>query len=112
MVGDLVKVSRDEDVPCDIVILYSETPGCCYVTTSNLDGETNLKVIIFSYFLLLVRFTARKIRIFCPQTEILLSAISAKCIILDVTRPKSSLDDAASGYRGDAGDDHVSATLG
>lgn len=45
MVGDLVKVSRDEDVPCDIVLLYSETPGCCYVTTSNLDGETNLKVI-------------------------------------------------------------------
>ncbi|XP_011879867.1 PREDICTED: probable phospholipid-transporting ATPase IF isoform X2 [Vollenhovia emeryi] len=45
MVGDLVKVSRDEDVPCDIVLLYSETPGCCYVTTSNLDGETNLKTL-------------------------------------------------------------------
>ncbi|XP_018352435.1 PREDICTED: probable phospholipid-transporting ATPase IF [Trachymyrmex septentrionalis] len=44
-VGDLVKVSRDEDVPCDIVLLYSETPGCCYVTTSNLDGETNLKTL-------------------------------------------------------------------
>lgn len=49
VVGDLVKVSRDEDVPCDIVLLYSETPGCCYVTTSNLDGETNLKVIIFTF---------------------------------------------------------------
>ncbi|XP_014470440.1 PREDICTED: probable phospholipid-transporting ATPase IF [Dinoponera quadriceps] len=45
LVGDLVKVSRDEDVPCDIVLLYSETPGCCYVTTSNLDGETNLKTL-------------------------------------------------------------------
>ncbi|XP_011166374.2 probable phospholipid-transporting ATPase IF isoform X2 [Solenopsis invicta] len=45
VVGDLVKVSRDEDVPCDIVLLYSETPGCCYVTTSNLDGETNLKML-------------------------------------------------------------------
>ncbi|XP_018059116.1 PREDICTED: probable phospholipid-transporting ATPase IF [Atta colombica] len=45
VVGDLVKVSRDEDVPCDIVLLYSETPGCCYVTTSNLDGETNLKTL-------------------------------------------------------------------
>ncbi|XP_029155219.1 probable phospholipid-transporting ATPase IF isoform X3 [Nylanderia fulva] len=43
VVGDFVKVSRDEDVPCDLVLLYSETPGCCYVTTSNLDGETNLK---------------------------------------------------------------------
>ncbi|XP_011693120.1 PREDICTED: probable phospholipid-transporting ATPase IF [Wasmannia auropunctata] len=46
MVGDFVKVSRDEDVPCDIVLLYSETPGCCYVTTSNLDGETNLKTLL------------------------------------------------------------------
>jgi len=45
VVGDLVKVSRDEEVPCDMVLLYSETPGYCYVTTSNLDGETNLKVI-------------------------------------------------------------------
>ncbi|XP_050456062.1 phospholipid-transporting ATPase IF-like isoform X4 [Cataglyphis hispanica] len=45
VVGDLVKVSRDEDVPCDIILLYSETPGCCYVTTSNLDGETNLKTL-------------------------------------------------------------------
>ncbi|XP_072764277.1 phospholipid-transporting ATPase IF isoform X2 [Anoplolepis gracilipes] len=45
VVGDLVKVSREEDVPCDIVLLYSETPGCCFVTTSNLDGETNLKTL-------------------------------------------------------------------
>ncbi|XP_032670766.1 probable phospholipid-transporting ATPase IF isoform X2 [Odontomachus brunneus] len=45
VVGDLVKVSRDEEVPCDMVLLYSETPGCCYVTTSNLDGETNLKTL-------------------------------------------------------------------
>lgn len=45
VVGDLVKVSRDEDVPCDIILLHSETPGCCYVTTSNLDGETNLKML-------------------------------------------------------------------
>jgi len=48
MVGDLVKVYRDQDVPCDMVLLHSETSGCCYVTTSNLDGETNLKVIIFT----------------------------------------------------------------
>jgi len=46
VVGDLVKVSRNQDVPCDIVLLYSETPKYCYVTTSNLDGETNLKVKI------------------------------------------------------------------
>ncbi|EFN88498.1 Probable phospholipid-transporting ATPase IF [Harpegnathos saltator] len=46
VVGDLVKVTRDEDVPCDILLLHSETPGCCYVTTSNLDGETNLKTLL------------------------------------------------------------------
>ncbi|XP_020288805.1 probable phospholipid-transporting ATPase IF isoform X2 [Pseudomyrmex gracilis] len=46
VVGDLVKVRREEDVPCDIVLLYSESPGCCYVTTSNLDGETNLKTLL------------------------------------------------------------------
>ncbi|KAF7997896.1 hypothetical protein HCN44_009294 [Aphidius gifuensis] len=46
VVGDLVKVSRDEDIPCDIIILHtSEINGCCYVTTTNLDGETNLKTL-------------------------------------------------------------------
>ncbi|XP_043284852.1 phospholipid-transporting ATPase IF [Venturia canescens] len=46
VVGDLVKVQRDEDVPCDLIILHSsESTGCCYVTTSNLDGETNLKTL-------------------------------------------------------------------
>ncbi|XP_046820654.1 phospholipid-transporting ATPase IF-like isoform X3 [Vespa crabro] len=44
VVGDIVKVRRDEDVPCDLLLLHSdESSGYCFVTTSNLDGETNLK---------------------------------------------------------------------
>lgn len=46
VVGDLVKINREEDIPCDLLLLYStEETECCYITTSNLDGETNLKTI-------------------------------------------------------------------
>ncbi|KAK2580780.1 hypothetical protein KPH14_011515 [Odynerus spinipes] len=45
-VGDIVKVGRDEDVPCDLLLLHSDdSSGYCFVTTSNLDGETNLKTL-------------------------------------------------------------------
>uniref|UniRef100_A0A1B0D1R6 Uncharacterized protein n=1 Tax=Phlebotomus papatasi TaxID=29031 RepID=A0A1B0D1R6_PHLPP len=44
--GDLVKVVRDCDVPCDLVLLKSSDPhGKCYITTANLDGESNLKTL-------------------------------------------------------------------
>lgn len=43
-VGDLVKLSRDDEVPADLVLLSSTGEnGIAYVDTMALDGETNLK---------------------------------------------------------------------
>jgi phospholipid-transporting ATPase len=44
-VGDIVFVREDEPVPADIVLLSSgNRDGSCYIDTSQLDGETNLKL--------------------------------------------------------------------
>ncbi|XP_049278671.1 phospholipid-transporting ATPase IF isoform X2 [Anopheles funestus] len=44
--GDIVLMSRDCDIPCDVVLLQSSDEHArCYVTTANLDGETNLKTM-------------------------------------------------------------------
>lgn len=45
--GDLVRVPRDCDVPCDLVLVKSSDPSKkCNITTANLDGETNLKTLM------------------------------------------------------------------
>lgn len=44
-VGDVVRVKQDGFFPADILFLAStNVDGVCYVETSNLDGETNLKI--------------------------------------------------------------------
>ncbi|CAJ1351333.1 unnamed protein product, partial [Effrenium voratum] len=44
-VGDVLRIRKDEEFPADTVPLYcSGDGGNCYVSTANLDGETNLKL--------------------------------------------------------------------
>lgn len=43
-VGDILKLQGDDEVPCDCVLLSSSAPnGDCFIQTTNLDGESNLK---------------------------------------------------------------------
>ncbi|KAI5918884.1 hypothetical protein F4810DRAFT_689816 [Camillea tinctor] len=43
-VGEVIALSRDENVPADIVLLHAtEEAGVAYIETMDLDGETNLK---------------------------------------------------------------------
>ena len=43
-VGDVLEIRNRENIPADLVMLSCSDPkGTCFVMTSNLDGETNLK---------------------------------------------------------------------
>ncbi|XP_051130524.1 phospholipid-transporting ATPase 1-like [Andrographis paniculata] len=42
--GEVVRISSEETIPCDMVLLGTSDPsGIAYIQTMNLDGETNLK---------------------------------------------------------------------
>ena len=43
-VGDVVRLAQDDEVPADCVVLKtSDELGGCYIQTTNLDGESDLK---------------------------------------------------------------------
>lgn len=44
MVGDLVFVEENDPFPADLIVFGSSIEsGVCYIETSSLDGEKNLK---------------------------------------------------------------------
>ena len=44
-VGDMIKVSDDQEFPADLLCMHTSLPEkVCFIKTTNLDGESNLKI--------------------------------------------------------------------
>jgi len=86
-VGDVIEVKDDETVPADCVILGTslDPNGLCYISTTSLDGERNLKPRFALKFLKdntdLLFQAKRKISVFRPDPEKNLEYFQSKIII-------------------------------
>ncbi|KAH7683027.1 P-type ATPase subfamily IV protein [Dioscorea alata] len=72
-VGDVVWLRENDEVPCDLVLIGTSDPqGICYIETSALDGETDLKTrVIPSACVGLVSEQLQRIKgvIECPKPD-------------------------------------------
>ena len=52
-VGDVLKIKDNETIPADCVLLRTKkrSNGMCFVQTTDLDGERNLKPVVTSKYL-------------------------------------------------------------
>ncbi|CAD5116940.1 DgyrCDS5779 [Dimorphilus gyrociliatus] len=96
VVGDVVKVLSNEGIPCDMVMISSSSnDGECFITTANLDGETNLKkfraLLETKSFTNDETLTNLKMKIECEQPTTNLYKFIGTLNIFDGERKKVSL---------------------
>ena len=66
-VGELLVVRNKESLPADVIVMCtSDDDGVSYVETSNIDGETNLKLRVAKKDLQRALCSERKVRVDVP----------------------------------------------
>lgn len=79
-VGNIVKVLLNEEIPCDLLLIYSSNPnGISFVDTKSLDGETNLKL-------------KKMIKEYCDKEEEEILMIEAKIICDEANKNLNSIN--------------------